>query len=659
MLVALTVPQTADGLRLASSTYLCTGYAGCQAAGYGNAGYQAAASTSWWRMYTGHNCTNYVAYRLIQNGMPSTRPWEGNGNASNWGVAMASLTDQTPRVGAVAWYQPHVTPAGGSGHVAYVEAVISDTEIIVSEDYWGGNFYWRRITKTGGGWPSGFIHFNDAAIEPTTPPVISGTPAVGSPLEVAVGAWTPEPTSVTVRWLADGVAIPGATTTSYVPTPEVKGKALTAEVVAEKASFTAGRAALVTAPVAPGTLQVTAPPAIQGVPEVGQTLTLSDTAWSPQPSKTTTQWYADGAPIDGATGPTLVLGREHIDRRISARVTGSAKAYRKLRAAAAETEPVLAKAVRVTRSFAVRGRAQLGRKLVARAGDVRPSNASVAYAWLRDGTPIAKATRESYTVRRKDIGRTLALQVTLTHPNFREVTETIAVTGPITSVPTMRVRTDPRRGRVIVDVKVRAPGVPALTGAVTVTVGRRTVEGQLVDGLARLVVRKLKAGTKPVVVRYAGIELVPPTTVRSQVESGSEHVQQGARRGVDRVHVDVLALVLPHLHAYDVPARSCGEADEVRPEQVEHLVEARQPHGFALLDAVQRPLGRAVEGEHATAGVVTHLDHHVADREGRVVELAVGHPELVAVAGRPDHAGVVQAEGQVEGDHVASVPRHL
>ena len=609
-------------------------------------------------MYTGHNCTNYVAYRLIQNGMPSTRPWEGNGNASNWGVAMASLTDQTPRVGAVAWYQPHVTPAGGSGHVAYVEQVISDTEIIVSEDYWGGNFYWRRITKTGGGWPSGFIHFNDAAIEPTTPPVISGTPAVGSPLEVAVGAWTPEPTSVTVRWLADGVAIPGATTTGYVPTPDVKGKALTAEVIAEKESFTAGRAALVTAPVAPGTLQVTAPPAIQGIPEVGQTLTLSETAWSPQPSKTTTQWYADGAPIDGATGPTLVLGRDHVGRRISARVIGSAKAYRKLRATAPETEPVLAKAVRVTRSFAIQGRAQLGRKLVAEAGDVRPSNASVAYAWLRDGTPIAKATHEDYTVRRKDIGRSLSLQVTLTHPNFREVTETLAVTGPITSVPTMRVRTDPRRGRVIVDVKVRAPGVPALTGAVTVTVGGRTVEGQLVDGLARRrrpeAQGRHEAGRRPLRRHRAGAGQRP---CGHRWTSGSEHVQQGARRCVDRVHVDVLALVLPDPHAYDVPAGSCREADEVRPEEVEHLVEARQPHRFALLDAVQRPLGRAVEGEDATARVVAHLDHHVADREDRVVELAVRDPELVAVAGRPGHAGVVQAEGEVEGDHLASVPR--
>ena len=164
-LLVVALPTTTAKINLVTSTYLCSGYAGCQAAGYGHAGYRQASSTMFWRMYAGHNCTNYVAYRLIQSGMPDVRPWSGSGNASNWGVAMAPITDQTPTVGSVAWYKPHVTPAGlGSGHVAYVEQVISDTEIIVSEDYWGGDFYWRRITKTGGGWPSGFIHFNDRVV---------------------------------------------------------------------------------------------------------------------------------------------------------------------------------------------------------------------------------------------------------------------------------------------------------------------------------------------------------------------------------------------------------------------------------------------------------------------------------------------------------------
>ena len=82
----------------------------------------------------------------------------------------------------------------------------------------------------------------------------------------------------------------------------------------------------------------------------------------------------------------------------------------------------------------------------------------------------------------------------------------------------MRVRTEVARGRVAVDIKVKAPGVSAPTGAVTVTVGGRTVEGHVVDGIERLVVRNLRSGSKPVIVRYAGTELVPPLTSRSEVD---------------------------------------------------------------------------------------------------------------------------------------------
>lgn len=517
LMVLVLITPSAEKVSLVASSYLCTGYAGCQAAGYGNAGYRQASSTSYWRMFTGHNCTNYVAYRLVQSGMPDVRPWEGNGNASNWGTAMASITDQTPTVGSVAWYRSGVAPAGGNGHVAYVEQVISDSEIIVSEDYWGGDFYWRRVTKTGGGWPSGFIHFNDRVVAPTTAPAIVGTPAVGAPLEVATGAWTPTPTSVSVRWLADGAAIPGATAPSYVPTPDVKGKALTAEVTASLDGYSAGQASLATAPVAPGSFQPTAAPSIQGTAEVGQTLTLTTPSWSPAPAKAVTQWYADGVALDGATGASLVLTRDHIDRRISARVTASASGYRKSRANAAETAPVLAKPITPTSPSRVKGTAEVGRRLVARLGTVRPADASATYRWLRDGKRIAKATHRVYTVRQGDLGHSLTLEVTRTRRHFRSTTETVAVPA-VTTVPELKVRTDASRKRVAVDVRVRAPGASRPDGAMTVSVGKRTVEVQVVQGRARAVLRGLRAGTKPVVVRYAGTTLVQPAVSHSSVE---------------------------------------------------------------------------------------------------------------------------------------------
>ena len=144
--------------RAAEWIVLCTGYDACNAAGYPDSGYKAQAVTSWWRQSTGHNCTNYVAYRLVQNGLPNTKPTSLSGNASNWGPSFPAQTNTSPAVGSIAWWD---TSFSSTGHVAYVERVLSASDIIISEDNWGGDFRWRRVTLTGGRWPKGFIHLKD------------------------------------------------------------------------------------------------------------------------------------------------------------------------------------------------------------------------------------------------------------------------------------------------------------------------------------------------------------------------------------------------------------------------------------------------------------------------------------------------------------------
>lgn len=146
--------------RSAEWVVLCTGYDPCAGAGYGNAGYRDVSSTSYWRQSTGHNCTNYVAYRLVRNGLPNTKPSTLSGNAYNWGPSFPGQTNDDPAVGAVAWWN---TSFSSTGHVAYVEKVVSADEILISEDNWGGDFRWRKVTRTGGRWPNGFIHLRDQA----------------------------------------------------------------------------------------------------------------------------------------------------------------------------------------------------------------------------------------------------------------------------------------------------------------------------------------------------------------------------------------------------------------------------------------------------------------------------------------------------------------
>lgn len=159
-LVAGQLTVGAAPAQAASSATLCLGYDGCAALGMTDHGYEEASGRSFWRMYGGHNCTNYAAFLMVRAGMSNSRPFTTSGDAWGWGRGMKKKLNDTPRVGAIAWWNGD--GRDNLGHVAYVEAVLSKTEIIVSEDAWGGTFSWRVITAADGNWPSGFIHFKDA-----------------------------------------------------------------------------------------------------------------------------------------------------------------------------------------------------------------------------------------------------------------------------------------------------------------------------------------------------------------------------------------------------------------------------------------------------------------------------------------------------------------
>ncbi|WP_189155668.1 FG-GAP-like repeat-containing protein [Lentzea pudingi] len=145
----------------AVSATLCTGYAGCASTGRGDGGYGANSGTRYWGMEPGHNCTNYAAYRLQRNGANASY-LQGHGMAYQWGSRAAQYgvpVNSTPAVGAIAWWAANSGGSGSTGHVAYVEEV-GPGYIVVSEDNWGGNFHWKKMTP-GGYYPTGFIHFKD------------------------------------------------------------------------------------------------------------------------------------------------------------------------------------------------------------------------------------------------------------------------------------------------------------------------------------------------------------------------------------------------------------------------------------------------------------------------------------------------------------------
>lgn len=132
--------------------------------------WQAARGTadqiSYWGMGAGHNCTNYVAWKLISNGVG--RPNIGLGDAGQWAesaIANGIGVDRVPAVGAVAQWNAYASNMGMYGHVAYVEKVNDDGTILISEDAWrpnnmGGPLVFKTVDAAT---VSNFIHFGDTS----------------------------------------------------------------------------------------------------------------------------------------------------------------------------------------------------------------------------------------------------------------------------------------------------------------------------------------------------------------------------------------------------------------------------------------------------------------------------------------------------------------
>lgn len=514
-LLTLVAPAPAG----ATSTYLCSSYTGCARAGYPHAGYGAANGRMYWRMYAGHNCTNYVAYRMIKNGMSAERPWSGSGMAYNWGIANARITDQTPQVGAVAWWNRNTGGVGSSGHVAYVEKVISNREIVISEDSWGGDFDWRRIVKDGSGWPSGFIHFIDKQVINTIAPAITGTPKVGFPLRAAGGRWQGRPTAVRYQWLANGVAVPGAVAATYWPTAAQVGMTIAVRVTATRAGFqSAVTTSTASAPVAKGSFRIDATTAVSGTPVVGSVLTATPATLAPAPERAAIQWRADGVVIPAAAGRrTFTLTPDLVGKRITVLTIARRAGYVKATAHSPAVGPVLAGAIEVTRPYSVAGRPRFGETLTIRPGVVTPPDATASYTWLRDGTPIPGATLDAYRLTAADVGHDLSAQVRLTKPNYLERVETVRV-GLVRAPATVRVRAAGRVRAAVVDVRVWAPGGYHPSGEIVVKVGDRKVRAHLKDGRATLEVRNVEPGRRTVLVRFTGSQVVMPGSATDRIQ---------------------------------------------------------------------------------------------------------------------------------------------
>lgn len=184
-------------------------------------------------------------------------------------------------------------------------------------------------------------------------------------------------------------------------------------------------------------------PTITGKTLVGQTLKVKPGTWPPDSVKLSYQWKRDGKSISGATKTSYKLAAADIGKKISVTVTGQYDEYVK----AVETSPVTAKVrgVLTAATPKISGTAKVGKTLKASVGAWKPGSVKFSYQWKRDGKSISGATKTSYKVTSKDVGKKITVTVKGKKSGYTSASKTSSTTATVKQAtkPKSKAKTQP------------------------------------------------------------------------------------------------------------------------------------------------------------------------------------------------------------------------
>ncbi|WP_062522400.1 hypothetical protein [Demequina silvatica] len=325
------------------------------------------------------------------------------------------------------------------------EWIIGDVTVATGETY--------TIDAAAAGWDSGLqlkvtahladatsgvawsepFHIEDGVLPPFTTS-ITGTLVVGKTLTAAV----PAAGDVAVQWRRDGKNIVGATGATYTLKTADAGHIVSVRVARSAPGYLTAVSIAKASAAVKNVFATTYAPTIAGTRAVGKTLTANVKAWTPV-ATFSYQWKRDGVAIPGATGRTYALTAKDLEGRIAVTVTGRKSGY----AAASRTSGTtgeVAKGTIVAPTPTIAGTVRAGSTLTARTGTLKPSTVAKKYQWLRDGNPIAGATKATYALKNVDAGKRIAVKVTYSKSAFTTLSKRSAATVTVKARPEVAVK---------------------------------------------------------------------------------------------------------------------------------------------------------------------------------------------------------------------------
>ncbi|MGB5539518.1 MAG: DUF2341 domain-containing protein [Gammaproteobacteria bacterium] len=348
------------------------------------------------------------------------------------------------------WYRDGVAIAGATGTTYTLGDADVGTTITVRASYTDGYGQNESVSSAGVG---PVANVNDAPTGSVT--IDNTTPAEGDLLTASNTLADADGLSgpISYQWYRDGVAIGGATGSTYTTVQADVGTVITVvasytddQGTAESVS-SAGTAAVTNVNNAP-TGSVT----ISGTPTEDQVLTASNTlADVDGMGPVSYQWYRDGVAIGGATGTTYTLGDLDVGATITVTTSYTDGQGTNESVTSVGVGPIANVNDLPVGVPTITGTVQEDQVLTADTSGISDADGlgAFAYQWLRDGVAIGGATGATYTLGDTDVGAQISVQVSYT--DGQGTSE-----GPLTSAQTAAVT----------NMNDTPVGVPTITGTV-------------------------------------------------------------------------------------------------------------------------------------------------------------------------------------------------
>ena len=349
------------------------------------------------------------------------------------------------------WHRNGVAIAGATSSTYTLNDADVGTLVTVFASYTDGGGTYESVSSAAVG---PIANINDA---PTGIPIVTGTAQEDQVLTADISGISDNDGlgTFSYQWLRNGVAITGATSSTYTLGDTDVGTQISVQVSYTDAHGTA-EGPLTSAPTAAVANVNDTPagvPTITGTAQEDQTLAADTSGISDDDGLGTFsyQWLRNGVAITGATSSTYTLGDADVGTQVSVQVsytdahgTAEGPLTSAPTAAVANVNDTPAGVPTIT------GTAQEDQTLAADTSGISDDDGlgTFSYQWLRNGVAITGATSSTYTLSDADVGAQVSVQVTYTDGHS-------TAEGPLTSAQTAAVT----------NVNDAPAGVPTVTGS--------------------------------------------------------------------------------------------------------------------------------------------------------------------------------------------------